>query len=444
VSLLLGEAGEFAQSPDSRRGCFKNVEQLNIVGKRSGEGFVAHRAKLVNALSRVMAERLLLMDFTIGRKGLLGYIKALSGSNVVKIVPASSNGNASDTQVADKRLKVVCGANSSFLSDMAWIGDKTPMTIAELRVSPDNTIKPNLGSLELAEALNRVLPFTATDEKRVVLQSVLIRAKDGELQLVGADGFRLSVVALKGFENGGGQVLIHRDELSGIANALRKARRVSLAMEKGGESLEGMRLVIDTEAIRYRWDGQEGNYPDFEKLIPTECATIAHFDAVEALKAIASLKAILDNSKSFAIDLAIGDGAVVMTNPDEIASTTIPADTDGQGFVRVDGQYFASALKACGGMVDFKLTNAYSPMLFTADGCQVVVMPLMSNKAKEQQEQDIEARKTEAEPTEAELAAIEAEAQAVAKAKAEAHPEAKGKRSRSSKSKRAVAVASAV
>ncbi len=400
------------------------MEQLNIVGKRSGEGFVAHRAKLVNALSRAMAERLLLMDLTIGRKGLLGYIKALSGSNVVKIVPASSNGNASDTQVTDKRLKVVCGANTSFLSDMAWIGDKTPQTIAELRVSPDNTIKPNLSSLELSEALNRVLPFTATDEKQVVLQSVLIRAKDGELQLVGADGFRLSVVALKGFEGDGGQVLIHRDELRGIANALRKARRVSLAMEKGGESLEGMRLVIDTEAIRYRWDGQEGKYPDFEKLIPTECATIAHFDAVEALKAIASLKAILDNSKSFTIDLAIGDGAVVMTNPDEIASTTIPADVDGEGFVRVDGQFLASALRACGGMVDLMLNKSYQPILFTSDGCQVVVMTVRSQRANEQEEQD---RKVK-----------EAEAKSQAKAKPVA--EAKGKGSRSSR-KRAVAVA---
>jgi len=409
------------------------VEQLNIVGKRSGEGFVAHRAKLVNALSRTLAERLVIMDLTIGRKGLLGYVKALSGSNVVKVVPASSNGNASDKQVTDKRLKVVCGANTSFISDMAWIGDKTPQTIAELQVSPDNTIKPNLGSLELAEALNRVLPFTSTDEAKIVLQSVLLRAKGGVLQLVGADGFTLSMVALKGFEGGDGEVLIHRDELRGIANAVRKARRVSLAMEKGGESLEGMRLIIDTEAIRYRWDGQEGNYPDFEKLIPTECATIAHFDAVEALKAIASLKAILDNPKSFTIDLTIGDGAMVMANPDEIASTTIPADIDGQGFVRIDGQYLASALRACGGMVDLMLNRAYQPILLTTDGCQVIVSPVLSQRANEQEAQDTKAREAEA----------KAKAKAEAKSQAEAKPEAeaKGKGSRSSRKKAIVAVA---
>ena len=66
------------------------MEQLNIVGKRSGDGFVAHKAMLVNALSRGLADRLMLLDFTIGRKGLLGYIKALAGSNVIKVVPAES------------------------------------------------------------------------------------------------------------------------------------------------------------------------------------------------------------------------------------------------------------------------------------------------------------------------------------------------------------------
>ena len=46
--------------------------------------------------------------------------------------------------------------------------------------------------------------------------------------------------------------------------------------------------------------------------------------------------------------------------------------------------YLADALKACGGMVDLKLTNAVSPMLFTTNGYQLVVMPMLTDKAKEQ------------------------------------------------------------
>jgi hypothetical protein len=50
-------------------------------------------------------------------------------------------------------------------------------------------------------------------------------------------------------------------------------------------------------------------------------------------------------------------------------------------------------------MVDFKLTNAYSPTLFTVDGYQLVVMPMMTNEANEQAKTDREAKAEQAEPT---------------------------------------------
>jgi len=369
------------------------------VGKRSGDGFVSHKATLVNALSRVMAERLLLLDFTIGRKGFAGYIKALSGSNIVKIVP-STNGSASGERASDKRLKVVCGANTSYLEDTAWVGDKTPMSFAEVRISPNNTVKPNIGSIELAEALNRVLPFTATDDKRPVLQCVKFVAGEGKLKLVGADGFRLAEVTMDFDEDIEGQVLINRDELKGIVGALRKAKRVRLGFEASGDTLDGMSLVIDTEAIRYKWRGAEGQFPDYEKVIPTEFNTFAHLDSQEVIKAVGALKALSDKPKENPLDLTIGEGKIIIANPDEKGEAIITADTDGEGSVRIDGGYLADVLKACGAMVDFKLTNSYSPMLYTADGYQVVVMPMMTSKAEAEQKEATAQAEPEAEPTE--------------------------------------------
>jgi DNA polymerase-3 subunit beta len=366
---------------------------LNIEGKRSGEGFVAHKAMLVNALSRALADRVMLMDLTIGRKGLLGYLKALGGSNIVKVVP--SNGSASGERTTGKRLKVICGANTSYLADSDWIGDKTPLTLCEVRVSPSNTVTPNVGAIELAEALARLLPFTAKGDDRPVLACVKFEAKDGKLTLVSADGFRLAVVSLD-YADGEGQALINRDELKGVANALRKAKRVRISFEQDGEKLTSKSLIIDTELVRYKWTSLDGSYPDWQRLIPTDFSTFAHFDTVEAIKATNSLKAIAD-SKAYPIDLTIGNGKLVMANPDDKGQADIVADTDGEGKVRLDGQYLAEALKACGGMVDFKLTNAYSPMLFTVNGYQLVVMPMLTNEANEQAKADREA-KAKAEP----------------------------------------------
>ncbi len=78
-----------------------------------------------------------------------------------------------------------------------------------------------------------------------------------------------------------------------------------------------MSLIIDTELIRYKWVSVNGDYPDWQKLIPTESNCLASFDSVEAIKAVNSPKAIADSPKDYPIDLTIGDGKVVMTNPDD-------------------------------------------------------------------------------------------------------------------------------
>ncbi len=341
------------------------------MGKRSGSGIVCHRTALVNALSRALSERVMLLDFTIGRKGLIGYLKALAGSNIVKIVPAADGAGVSQT--IGKRLKVACGTSTSYLEDMAWIGDKTPLTVCEVRVSPHRNVTPNIGGLELAEALNRVLPFTAKEDNRPVLQCVLFKAGEGKLSLVSADGYRLAVVSLD-FE-GVGQSLILRDDLKGIANALRRAHRVKVSFEKSSDSLEQHDLIVDTEITRYTWLSLDGEFPDYEKLIPDKPVITAHLDTVEAARAITSLKALSDN-KEYPIDLHL-NGGITLSSPDEKGTVSIPADIEGgEGNVRIAGAYLTEALKACGGMADFKVTDSSSPVLFTVDGYQLVVMPM--------------------------------------------------------------------
>ena len=176
-----------------------------------------------------------------------------------------------------------------------------------------------------------MLPFAATDDARPVLQCVKFIAGEGKLKLVAADGFRLAEVTLDFDEDIEGQVLIHRDELKGIAGALRKAKRVRLTFQQGGEELDSMSLVIDTELIRYRWQGSNGDFPNYEAVIPTEFKTSAHFDTVEAIRAVNAIKALRKTAKdTHQIDLTIGGGNMVLRNPDEIGEAIIPADTDGE------------------------------------------------------------------------------------------------------------------
>jgi DNA polymerase-3 subunit beta len=164
--------------------------------------------------------------------------------------------------------------------------------------------------------------------------------------------------------------------------------------------------------MRYRWRGAEGQFPDYEKLIPAEAHITAHFDTVEAGKAIASLKALAD-SKLYPIDLHL-NGGVVMSSPDDKGEVTMPADIEGgEVRVRIDGSYLTEALKACGGMVDFKLTDGKSPVLFTVDDYQLVVMPMLTGEAKAGDKAEAEAKPVTEDTEEAEAVA---EAEAITKA----------------------------
>jgi len=406
---------------EQAKGVFQELEQLNIVGKRSGDGFVSHKGTMVNVLSRGLADRVLLMDFTIGRKGLLNYIRSLAGSNVVKIVP-SANGSDSESHTADKRLKVVCGAFTTYLDDEAWITDKTGMSYAEIRVCQANTLTPNVGSTELADAISKVLPFTHKEDDRPILRCILFEVENGTLKLVSADGFRLATVDLD-YEHDGEPVsiLIDRDLLKGIPSALRKAKRVRVSFGHAGDNLTNRAVFIDTEIARYRFVGSDGTFPNYKATIPAEFDHHTQVDAAEFLKALLNLKASSADVKDYSVDLTLGDGQLVLAHPDNHANAVVKADAgDGVAEIRLNGGFVIDVMKAVGsGMVDFALSRAHKPIMFTADGFRAVLMPMMSPKANatQQAERD-QATETEAtaEATETEATAEATETEATAEA----------------------------
>ena len=95
---------------------------------------------------------------------------------------------------------------------------------------------------------------------------------------------------------------------------------------------------------------------------------LPHFDTVEAGKAISSLK-VLAVSMSYPIDITPDNGVVMLSSLNDRGREVMPADIEGEvNRVRIDGKYFADTLKAFSSMVDLKLTDDKSPILFHADG----------------------------------------------------------------------------
>ena len=90
-------------------------------------------------------------------------------------------------------------------------------------------------------------------------------------------------------------------------------------------------------------------------------------------------------------------GKIIMANLDDKGQAEIVAETQGDVKVRLDGSYLADALRACGGMVELKLTDGKSPVLFTSNGYKLVVMPMLTSESRETSEPEPEQAEPEAE-----------------------------------------------
>ncbi len=352
----------------------------------------------------------------------MSYLKALAGSNMVKVIPA--NGSASGLQANGKGLKVACGSYQSYIPDGAWLKDKTPFSFCQVRVSPSYAVMPNLGGNELAEALSRVLPFTNTDDARPVLQCVKVVQKDGKLTLIAADGFTLGEISLD-FEAGEAEALINRDDVKGLIPALKKAKRVKVSFEQKPDNDNGgllaKSLVIDTELIKYSLPSQDGSYPDYDKVFPSDFTAMASFDTKEAVKACQSLLAIWfdDNTKGLfrPLTLTVADNKVTIEAKEDRGSMAVSAETSGEAKIAVAGNYLIKALRACGGIAEMKLASSQSPITLAVDGYRCLVMPMRFPESKAVAEAEAVAKEAEA----------KAEAKVATKTKAEAKPKRRGK-----------------
>ncbi len=199
---------------------------------------------------------------------------------------------------------------------------------------------------------------------------------------------------------------------------MKKAKRVKVSLEAGSEKLDSKSLVIDTELIRYKWHSQDGSYPDYAKVIPTEFVAEARFDTREMLKATQSLSALwLDKENS--IKLTITEGKVRLEAKEERGEAQVEAETSGQIGIGVNAKYLAQALKSLGGMAELKVKDPKSPMLFCVDGYRLLVMPMAT-------EDTVKATRGEAKAEATPEATTEAEAKPKRKRKGKGEGEGEG------------------
>jgi DNA polymerase III subunit beta len=232
----------------------------------------------------------------------------------------------------------------------------------------------------LKSAFSGLLFAAATDEGRPVLTGVKIQMGPGKLSLAATDGYRLSVKNLDFKGEGGVDVVLP-------ARALTEVLRVVLE-EKDAPSTtfgfagEGQVIftIGDTKIITRTIDGE---YPNFEKIIPKSFATRAVVDKDELEKAVKSAS-IFARDNANIIKIHLDEGLVtVSANTPQVGQNTVDveANVEGDGAdIAFNSRFLIEFLSNFDGdQVVFEMTGSLNPGAFKASGDETylhIIMPV--------------------------------------------------------------------
>ena len=229
-----------------------------------------------------------------------------------------------------------------------------------------------LKASELKKAIDQVSFAAAQDESRPILTGVLLRIAGGELVLTGVDGFRLAEKKLKV------SVSVKSESGSEAVTLVVPARGlIEVGRLVGGGEVkvlipEPTQLLFQTEEFSIFTQSLEGEFPDYEQIIPTNFETKLTFEKEEFVKAV-QLTSIFSERGTSVIKLSHQPAkgtAEVSSQEAELGEVKIEIGIKGEGKageIAFNCRYLSDCLGALdSGGIELSLNSALDPALFRA------------------------------------------------------------------------------
>lgn len=230
----------------------------------------------------------------------------------------------------EKTLKIDCAGYRATINSMPASDFPPPV---RLKNKPQLVWQGDVFSL----ASGQVVFAAAQDENRPTLNGILVVLKDSKLRLVATDGYRLSLKELETEptknKEGTKFLVPSRAFLEAGKIAAEKEVGEKEKKEEVGISLlpEGNQVVFSWEDIELSTRLIDGQFPDYEKIIPKDFNTKAIFDKNETLRAVKSAAVFARDSANI-IRLKIGkSGMEISANTAQIGENTIAVSAEVSG-----------------------------------------------------------------------------------------------------------------
>lgn len=233
-----------------------------------------------------------------------------------------------------------------------------------------------------AQTLSSVLYAASLDETRPILASVLVKMEDGQLTCVCTDGYRLSVATNKVPSDHAftGTVLLPAKAVVELLSILTHSTSETISFGVSSE-LSSVLVSVGESTLLIRL--VEGNFPPYEKIIPTSFELTTIIDRSEWVDALKTALVFARETASI-VNLEFSDGtctlksasAGVGEHESSIASSAKLTDPKTIAF---NGKFLLDVLTHLdGNAVKFAMTDAAKPGVFQVEGQDyplAVVMP---------------------------------------------------------------------
>src|SRR4051794_31716455 len=244
---------------------------------------------------------------------------------------------------------------------------------------------------KLKEAIAQVVFAAAADDSRPVLAGVLMTVSGGKLTLAAADGFRLAVrkVDLGDVDVPDLSMIVPAKALTEVARGLPSDDEVEVEIAVTADSSQVLFRHRQAEIVSRLIEGQ---FPDFNRIIPRESKTRVTLQTADFLRATKAAQVFArDNSMIVRLNLVPAEGGdealgrvTVAATSAEIGDNTgdVDASVEGEAMqVAFNGRYLRDALEALDAQQAFlEVTGPASPGLIRPasgpNGYIQVIMPM--------------------------------------------------------------------
>lgn len=220
---------------------------------------------------------------------------------------------------------------------------------------------------DMKTAFGKILFAASSETTRPALSGILFQKKDGQFIVVATDGYRLSLDEIPGNGEGGLEKLLVPARLLREAVGMFEGAQTNVFL--AGKSNQIIFEQDDTRLIGRTIDAE---FPNYEKVIPTDSATIAVFDREELLKAV-KISAIFAREAANIITLSLTkEKILVSAKSPSLGENTVDVEaklTGEENQIAFNARYLLEALSSIPeNELSFSMTGPLNPGVFRMQG----------------------------------------------------------------------------